>query len=126
MFRTVTHITLALALMVTTTGLTGRVLCLGGDGHREIEVTDAPCCGARAPAYGPSLDARCAGGCVDTPLALSAVKEKSRALAPVPAPVALAARSDGRASVWQASRSSLARLAPSRPPRALGTAVRLC
>ena len=126
MLRKGAHIAVALALLVTTTGLTGRVLCLGGDGHREIEVTDAPCCGTTAPADGPSLEARCSGGCVDTPLALSAVKEQSAALAPALAPVALAARSDGSASVWQTSRSPLARPAPSGPPRVLGTAVRLC
>src|SRR5262249_46899547 len=65
MLRTATHVLLALALVVTTTGLTGRVLCLGGDGHREIEARDAACCGAKAPGNGPALDARCAGECVD-------------------------------------------------------------
>ncbi len=126
MLRRVAHIAVALALLVTTTGLTGRVLCLGGDGHREIEVTDAPCCGAKAPADGPSLDARCSGGCVDTALGLSAVKERSSSLAPALSPLALAARSGRTASAWQASRSPLVRPAPPSPPRALGTAVRLC
>jgi hypothetical protein len=48
MLRKATHVLLALALVVTTTGLTGRVLCLGGDGHREIEAQNAACCGAKA------------------------------------------------------------------------------
>ena len=115
--------------MVTTTGLTGRILCLGGDGHREIEARDAACCGAQA--LGPlgnaqALDARCAGECVDTPLSLSAVHPKSGYAAPVLAPAALAAPADGIASAWQASLLPLRRVALSRPPRALGTAVNLC
>ncbi len=126
MLRKATHVLLALALVVTTTGLTGRVLCLGGDGHREIEARDAACCGAKALGDGPALDARCAGECVDTPLSLSAVHPKSPYAAPVLAPAALAAPADGIASSWQTRLSPLHRGAPSRPPRALGTTVRLC
>ena len=129
MLRKAAHVLLAFALVVTTTGLTGRVLCLGGDGHREIEARDAACCGAQAP--GPlgnaqALDARCAGECVDTPLSLSAVHPKSEYVAPVLAPAALTAPGDDLASSWQASLSPPRRVAPARPPRALGTAVNLC
>jgi hypothetical protein len=119
-----THVLLALALVVTTTGLTGRVLCLGGDGHREIEARDAACCGAKALGNGPVLDARCAGKCVDTPLSLNAVHPKSEYVAPVLAPAA--APASGFASAWQAPLSPPRRVAPARPPRALGTAVNLC
>jgi hypothetical protein len=119
-----THVLLAVALVVTTTGLNGRVLCVGGDGHREIEARDAACCGAKAAGNGPVLDARCAGECVDTPLSLNAVHPKSEYVAPVLAPAAAPASS--LASAWQASLSPPRWVAPSRPPRALGTAVRLC
>jgi hypothetical protein len=114
--------------VVTTTGLTGRVLCLGGDSHREIEARDAACCGTNALGPlgdAPALDARCAGECVDTPLSLSAVHPKSGYVAPVLAPAALAAPADGIAFAWQASLSPPRRVAPARPPRALGTAVNL-
>src|SRR5262249_10580260 len=126
MLRTATHVLLALALVVATTGLTGRVLCLGGDGHREIEARDAACCGAKAPGNGPALDARCAGECVDTPLSLSAIHPKSDHVAPMVAGAALATPVDGLASAWPASLPPAHRIAPSRPPRALGTAVNLC
>ena len=126
MLRKAAHVLLAFALVVTTTGLTGRVLCLGGDGHREIEARDAACCGAKILGDGQALDARCAGECVDTPLSLSAVHPKSEYVAPVLAPAALAAPADGIASAWQASLLPLRRVALSRPPRALGTAVNLC
>ena len=128
MLRTATHVLLAVALVVTTTGLNGRVLCVGGDGHREIEARDATCCGAKAPAPlgdAPALDARCAGECVDTSLSLSALHPKSEYVAPVLAPAALAAPADVIAA-WQASLSPPRRVAPARPPRALGTAVNLC
>ena len=124
-----THVLLAVALVVTTTGLNGRVLCVGGDGHREIEARDATCCGAKAPAPlgdAPALDARCAGECVDTPLSLRAFHPKSEYVAPVLVAAALAAPADSIASSWQASLSPPRWVAPSRPPRALGTAVRLC
>jgi hypothetical protein len=127
--RKAVHVFLAVALVVTTTGLTGRVLCLGGDGHREIEVQNAACCGAKAPSPlndAPALDARCAGGCVDMPLSLSAVHPKSEYVAPVLAPAALAAPPDGITSAWQVNLSPPRRVAPARPPRALGTAVNLC
>ena len=126
MLRKATHLLLALALLVTTTGLTGRVLCVGGDGHREIEARDAACCGAKALGDGPVLDARCAGECVDTPLSLSAVHPRSEYVAPLLFPATLAAPADGIASAWQASLTSLHRAAPARPPRALGTTVNLC
>jgi hypothetical protein len=129
MLRKAIHLLLALALVVTTTGLTGRVLCVGGDGHREIEAQDAACCGAKALGPlgdGPALDARCAGKCVDTPLSLSALHSKSAYVAPVLAPAALAAPANGIASAWQASLSPPRRVAASPPPRALGTTVRLC
>ena len=119
-----TRVLLAGALVVTTTGLNGRVLCVGEDGHREIEARDAACCGAKAAGNGPVLDARCAGECVDTSLSLSALHPKSEYVAPVLAPAALAAPADGIAA-WQASLSPPRRVAPARPPRALGTAVNL-
>jgi hypothetical protein len=118
------HVLLAVALVVTTTGLNGRVLCVGGDGHRAIEARDAACCGAKAAGNGPALDAGCAGECVDTPLSLSAVHPKSESVAPVLAPAAAPAGS--LAFAWQASLSPPRWVAPSRPPRALGTAVNLC
>jgi hypothetical protein len=127
MLRKAIHLLLALALVVTTTGLTGRVLCADGDGHREIEAQDAACCGAKALGPlgdGPTLDARCAGQCVDTPLSLNAVHPKSEYVAPVLAPSA--APGSGLASAWQARRSPHRRVAQSRPPRALGTTVNLC
>jgi hypothetical protein len=126
MLRPAAHVLLALALVVSTTALAGRVLCLGADGHREIEARDAACCGAKDLGNGPALDARCAGECVDTPLSLSAIHPKSDHLAPVLAPAALAAPVDGLASAWHASLPPPRRVAPSRPPRALGTAVNLC
>src|SRR5262249_6088898 len=129
MLRKAIHLLLALALVVTTTGLTGRVLCVDGDGHREIEAQDAACCGAKTldpQGDGPTRDARCAGERSDTPLSLSAVHPKSEYVAPVLAPAALFAPADSIASSWQTSLSPPRRVAPARPPRALGTAVNLC
>src|SRR5262249_37405114 len=89
--RKAAHVLLALALVVTTTGLTPRVSSLGLVGHGEIEARAAAGCGAKIPGDGQALDARCAGEGVATPLSLSAVHPKSGYAAPVLAPAALAA-----------------------------------
>ena len=126
MFRKVIHHALALALVVTGTGLTGRVLCIGSDGHHEIEVRDAACCAARAVDDTPSVQAQCSGGCTDTPLALTAISQKSAHIGPAflpstTVPVGGHAEGMGRAA-WSPSQKS----PPVRPPRLLGTAVHLC
>jgi len=127
MFRKVIHHALALALVITWTGLTGRVLCIGSDGHHEIELRDATCCAARTVDDTPSVQAQCSGGCTDTPLALTAISQKSAlhmspALLPS-ATVPVGGLADGmRRAAWSPSQQS----PPARPPRLLGTAVHLC
>jgi hypothetical protein len=126
MLRTVVHFALALALVVTGTGITGRVLCVGANGHYEIEVSDAACCGARAVDDAPSIEARCSDGCTDTPIALTAISQKSAHLTPVFFPASTVPVGDDSAeSVWGAPWSPSQQSSP-RPPRFLGTAVRLC
>src|SRR5262245_1955947 len=44
------------------------VLCIGSDGHRAIEASDADCCKTRPDSAG--MRERCARTCTDLPLAL--------------------------------------------------------
>jgi hypothetical protein len=127
MIRKVVHFALAVALVVTGTGLTGRVLCVGASGHYEIEVRDAACCGARTVADAPSLQARCSDGCTDTPIALTAISQKNAHLTTVFFPVStVPVGGDTVESAWRASWSPSRQSPPPRPPRLLGTAVHLC
>jgi hypothetical protein len=127
MLGKVGHFALALALVVTGTGLTGRMLCIGANGHYEIEVSDAACCGARAIDDAPSVQARCADGCTDTPIALTGINQKNAHLTPVFFPaITVPVGGHSAESLWRAPWSPSQQSPPPRPPRLLATAVHLC
>jgi hypothetical protein len=61
---------LALSLGIVAAGFPPRLaLCLGSDGHRAIEVLDAPCCPPGASSAG--MIHRCAPTCTDLPLSVT-------------------------------------------------------
>jgi hypothetical protein len=127
MLGKVSRFALALALLVTGTGLTGRVLCVGANGHYEIEVSDAACCGARAIDAAPSVQARCSDGCTDTPIALTGINQKNAHLTPVFFPAStIPVGGDSTESQWRAPWSASQQSRLPRPPRLLGTTVHLC
>jgi hypothetical protein len=126
MLRTVAHLALALALVVTPTGLAGRMLCVGANGHHEIEISNADCCGPGAADDAQTGRARCADGCIDTPIALSAISQKSRPLTPVFFPASAVLGGSGGVFVWHVTWSPSWHSPPPRPPRLFGTTVQRC
>jgi hypothetical protein len=124
MARPLARVLLAL-VVAAAASFDGRIHCIGADGHHEIERRDAACC-ARGGAEATVVDARCAAACVDTPISLSALGQRTERLVPVfvvaaDLPPETAARRAPRALVAGSPAS-----APPRPPRALATTVRRC
>ena len=119
---------LFLSLGIVASGLGPRMaLCLGSDGHREIESLDASCCRGETGSAGMSEG--CARTCTDVPLALAVgirAPERGGLGTDSPTTVVLTDMSSPPALAWRCMRLS-ATAGPSLHLAAhLGSTVLLC